>query len=50
MGHGAQTDEEFFKDKMPEELALIAVENEARCQMGLSLFSTFEEIETELRL
>ncbi|KJA21467.1 hypothetical protein HYPSUDRAFT_140647 [Hypholoma sublateritium FD-334 SS-4] len=50
MAHGFQTDEEFFRGKTPEELAAVAVENEARCKMGLSLFSTFKEIETELRL
>ncbi len=47
--HGFQTDEEYFKGKTVEELAAIEAENEARCKMGLSLFSTFKEIEQELR-
>lgn len=47
--HGFQSDEEFFRGKTPEELALVAIENEARCNMGLALFSTFQEVEAELR-
>lgn len=48
--HGFQTDEKFFQGKTQEELALIALENEARCKLGLSFFSTFKEVEAELHL
>lgn len=44
MVHGFQTDKEFYKGKKPEKLALITVENKARCKMGLSLFSTFKDV------
>lgn len=47
--HGNQKDSEYFSDKTAEDMARIAAENEARCKLGLSLFSTFEEIQEELR-
>lgn len=44
VAHGFQKATVYLKDKTPEELHQIAEENEARCQLGLSLFSTIDEI------
>lgn len=45
VAHGHQLDSLFFEDKSLEDMQTVAKENAARCKLGLSLFSTFEEIQ-----
>ncbi|KJA15174.1 hypothetical protein HYPSUDRAFT_149526, partial [Hypholoma sublateritium FD-334 SS-4] len=44
VAHGHQKASLYLKDKTPKELRQIAEENKARCQLGLSLFSTLTDI------
>ncbi len=44
VSHGNQNAPAFLKDKTPAELQQIAEENKDRCKLGLSLFSTIQEI------
>ncbi|KJA13851.1 hypothetical protein HYPSUDRAFT_151075 [Hypholoma sublateritium FD-334 SS-4] len=47
--HGHQKDSFFFQGKTAADMQRIAEENAARCKLGLSLFSTFEEVEAAAR-
>lgn len=43
--HGSQKDSDYFRGMSAADLDGVASENAARCKFGLSLFSTFEEIQ-----
>ena len=44
--HGNQPDTDYFRGMSASEREQVASENAARCKFGLSLFSTFEELES----
>ena len=46
MEHGNQPDTDYFRGMSASEREQVASENAARCKFGLSLFSTFEELES----
>ncbi|KJA13563.1 hypothetical protein HYPSUDRAFT_151474, partial [Hypholoma sublateritium FD-334 SS-4] len=48
VAHGFQNDVHYFSDKTPEDLERISKENAARCKLGLSMFSTMEELRSLL--
>lgn len=45
--HGNQLDADYFRGMTAEDRDRAAAENAARCKFGLSMFSTFEEVQEE---